>query len=74
MLFAGTEEDVASRLAFEYSLDLDHEALFSENSAGRYINIYPSDGHDETNVDWKTLYLALHSEKSQEIITQLQKQ
>lgn len=74
MLFAGTEEYVASRLAFEYSLDPDPEALFSENMAGRYLNIYPANDHDETNIDWKALYLALHSEKSQEIINQLKKQ
>ncbi|MDE6022203.1 MAG: ABC transporter ATP-binding protein [Muribaculaceae bacterium] len=74
MLFAGTEEYVASRLAFEYSLDPDPDALYSDNIAGRYLNIYPAEDHDETNIDWKALYLALHSEKSQEIINQLQKQ
>ncbi len=73
MLFAGTEEDVATSLAFEYSIDSDSNALFSENVGGRYLNIYPADGHDETNIDWKTLYLALHSDKSHDIISQLQK-
>ena len=74
MLFAGIEESVASRLAFEYSLDPDPGALYSDNITGRYLNIYPAEDHDETNIDWKALYLALHSEKSQEIINQLQKQ
>ncbi len=73
LLFAGTEEDVAEKLAFEYSKDPDPDALYSENAAGRYVNIFPADGHDETRVDWKTLYLALHSEKSKSIISQLHK-
>ncbi|MDE5793161.1 MAG: ABC transporter ATP-binding protein [Muribaculaceae bacterium] len=73
LLFVGSEEDVAGKLAFEYSNQLDPDSLYSENIAGRYLNIYPSDGHEETRVDWKALYMALHSEKSQSIISQLQK-
>ena len=72
LLFAGTEDDVAEKLAFEYSFHPDHESLYSENIGGRYLNIYPSYGHDETRVDWKALYMALHSDKSQSIISQLQ--
>lgn len=74
LLFAGTEDDVAEKMAFEYSKEYDPDSLYSENIAGRYLNIYPSDGHDETRVDWKALYMALHSDKSQRIISQLQKQ
>lgn len=74
LLFAGTEDEVATRLAFEYSIDSDPDALFSENIGGRYLNIYPVDGRDETNIDWKALYLALHSDKSNDIISQLHKQ
>lgn len=74
LLFAGTEEDVAERLAFEYSKEKDPESLYSENIAGRYLNIYPTDGREETRVDWKALYMALHSDKSQYIINLLQKQ
>ncbi len=74
LLFAGTEEYVADKIAFEYSNDRDSEALYSENIAGRYLNMYPAPGHDETRVDWKALYLALHSDKSQRIISQLKKQ
>lgn len=73
LLFVGTEEDVAEKLAFEYSNHPDMDSLYSENIGGRYLNIYPSDYHEETRVDWKTLYLALHSDKSQCIISQLQK-
>ena len=73
LLFVGSEEDVARKLAFEYSNQLDPDSLYSENIAGRYLNIYPSDGHEETRVDWKALYMALHSDKSQNIISQLQK-
>lgn len=72
LLFVGTEEDVAEKLAFEYSNRQDPESLYSENIAGRFLNIYPSHGHDETRVDWKALYMALHSDKSQCIISQLQ--
>ncbi len=74
LLFAGTEEYVADKIAFEYSNDRDSEALYSENIAGRYLNMHPAQGHDETRVDWKALYLALHSDKSQRIISQLKKQ
>lgn len=73
LVFAGTEEEVAERLTFEYSNSSDPESLYSENAAGRFINIYPADGHDETRVDWKALYMALHSDKSERIIHQLQK-
>lgn len=74
LLFAGTEEDVAQRLAFEYSKENDPEALYSENIAGRFLNLYPTGAHDETRVDWRALYMALHSDRSQLIINQLKKQ
>lgn len=74
LLFVGTEDDVAEKLAFEYSKQLAPDSLYSENIAGRFLNIYPTDGHEETRVDWKALYMALHSDKSQRIISQLQKQ
>ncbi|MDE7409741.1 MAG: ABC transporter ATP-binding protein [Muribaculaceae bacterium] len=74
LVFAGTEEEVADSLAFEYSSSNDPESLYSENVAGRYLNVYPADGRDETRVDWKALYMALHSDNSQRIISQLQKQ
>lgn len=73
LLFVGTEDNVAEKLAFEFSFQPDLDSLYSENFGGRYINIYPSDGHDETRVDWKALYMSLHSDKSQRIISQLQK-
>ncbi|MDE6697331.1 MAG: ABC transporter ATP-binding protein [Muribaculaceae bacterium] len=73
LLFVGTEEDVAEKLAFEYSMHSDQDSLYSENIGGRYLNIYPCGGRDETRVDWKALYMGLHSDKSQCIISQLQK-
>lgn len=73
LLFVGTQEDVAEKLAFEYSNYSDPDSLYSENIGGRHLNIYPSDGREETRVDWKAFYLALHSDKSQLIISQLQK-
>ena len=74
LVYAGTEEEVAEKLTFEYSKEKDPEALYSLNEAGRYLNMYPADGREETRVDWKALYMALHSDKSQRIISQLQKQ
>lgn len=73
LLFAGTDEDVTSRLAFEYASDRDDEALYSDQQGTRYLNIYPSSGDEETRVDWKALYMALHSDNSQKIIDQLGK-
>lgn len=72
LLFAGKEEDVAEKLTFEYSGNPDSEALYSENQSGRYMNVYPADGEEETRVDWRTLYKALHSDKSTDILAQLQ--
>ena len=74
LVFAGTEEDVAEKIVFEYSKEKDPESLYSENIAGRYLNVYPACGREETRVDWKALYMALHSDKSQRIINLLQKQ
>ena len=74
LVFAGTEEEVAEKLVFEYSKENDPESLYSEQTAGRYLNVYPAEGREETRVDWKALYMALHSDKSQRIISQLQKQ
>ncbi|MDE6283425.1 MAG: ABC transporter ATP-binding protein [Muribaculaceae bacterium] len=71
LLFAGTDEDVTSRLAFEYASDRDDEALYSDPQGTRYLNIYPSSGDEETRIDWKALYMALHSDNSQKIIDQL---
>ncbi|MDE5585075.1 MAG: ABC transporter ATP-binding protein [Muribaculaceae bacterium] len=73
LVFAGTEEDVAEKLAFEYSMEKDTDSLYSDNVAGRYLNVYPSDGREETRVDWKALYMALHSANSKCIINQLHK-
>ena len=73
LVFAGTEEDVAEKLAFEYSMEKDPDSLYSENVGGRYLNVYPSDGREETRVDWKALYMALHSANSKCIINQLHK-
>lgn len=71
LLFAGTEDDVTARLAFESAAEADPEAFYSELQTGRYLNIYPSDGQEETRVDWKALYMSLHSDKSQSIISHL---
>ena len=71
--FAGTEELVSSRIAFEMSASPDPEALYSENQMGRYMNLYPALEPGETRVDWRALYSALHSDRSYEIISQLSK-
>lgn len=67
LLFAGTEEQVAQRLALETSIQADPDALYSENQAGKFLNIYPAEKGQETRVDWRALYLALHYANSNEI-------
>lgn len=73
LLYAGTQDDVSSRLTFEYGPDPDTDALYTENQTGRYLNIYPAMAGEETRVDWKAFYMSLHSVNSHKVLTQLQK-
>lgn len=73
LVYSGTQEDVASKLAFINASDADPNALYSENQMGHFLNIYPATEGRETRVDWKSLYMALHSSNSQKLISHLQK-
>ncbi len=67
LLFAALEDEVAARLSFTLSSAPDPEALYSESSLGRYLNISIADG-EETRVDWRLLYCALNSPERDKII------
>ena len=74
LMFAGTEDSVSARLAFEVTRVPDSDALYSEIQVGRVLNIFPAVENDEpTRVDWRLLYSALHSRQRDAIIRQLQK-
>ncbi len=73
LLWAGTEQEATERLAFEKSRSLDPEALYSENQLGGYYSILPAIEGEPTNVDWRLLYSALHSPKSDDVLNQLKK-
>ncbi|MDE6008405.1 MAG: ATP-binding cassette domain-containing protein, partial [Muribaculaceae bacterium] len=68
LLFSGLEEDVVSRLAFPITSTPHPQAIYSETNLGRYLNITEAED-EETKVDWRLLYSALHSPKRDEILT-----
>lgn len=68
LLFAGIEEDVVSRLAFEVGRLPDPDAIYSEIQVGRVLSILPAvEGDEPTRVDWRLFYSALHSPKRDEL-------
>lgn len=72
LTYAGTEEQVSSRLAFTATRIAPDDALYSEVQMGRILNIEPASPDDEpTRVDWKLLYIALHSPAAQQILLTL---
>lgn len=71
LIYAGTEEEVSDRLAFEVTRVPDKDALYSEIQVGRVLNIFPAVEGEPTKVDWRLLYSALHSIKSKDIINTL---
>ena len=70
ILFAGLEEDVVSRLAFTVTSSPQPGVLYSETNLGKYLNISEAEG-DETRIDWRLFYSALHSEKRDDLLTVL---
>ncbi|MDE6577205.1 MAG: ATP-binding cassette domain-containing protein [Muribaculaceae bacterium] len=68
LLFSAFEDEVARRLSFSITSSPDPDSFYSETSLGKYLNVSPADG-DETRVDWRLLYSALHSPKREEIIS-----
>lgn len=71
LLFAGTEEAVSRKLAFEVGRMEDADAIYSEIQIGRVLNILPAIEDEPTKVDWRLLYSALHSPKRNEILKAL---
>ncbi|MDE6237677.1 MAG: ABC transporter ATP-binding protein [Muribaculaceae bacterium] len=71
LLWCGTAEDASSRLAFEKSRYSEPDALYEESQLGYYDSILPVVGDESTNVDWRLLYSALHSPKSDAVLNQL---
>lgn len=63
LLFAGTEDAVAERLAFKSGRVPEHNALYSEIQPGRVLSICKAARDEETRVDWKLLYNAFHSQQ-----------
>lgn len=74
LLWAGTLQEAADRLAFEKSRSMDEDALYYESGLGYYYSILPALPDEPTNVDWRLLYSALHSPKWNDVLTQLKKQ
>ncbi len=73
LIFAGTEEAVATRLAFKVSRAPLPDALYSEIQPGRVLSICLADDMEETRVDWRLFYSAMHSPKRSEIAQALMK-
>ncbi|MDE5791451.1 MAG: ABC transporter ATP-binding protein [Muribaculaceae bacterium] len=71
LLWSGTEDETAERLAFEKTRTPDPEALYSESQLGYYNSIFPAIEGEPTNVDWRLLYSALHSPKGADVLKQL---
>lgn len=72
LIYAGTDEEVTSRLAFEVSRTPEAEALYTEIQIGRVLSILPALEDDEpTRVDWRLLYSALHSPQREIILNTL---
>ena len=72
LLFAGTEEAVTRRLAFEVTRMPDPDALYSEIQIGRVLSILPAiEDEETTRVDWRLLYSSLHSPQRDIILSTL---
>lgn len=61
LMFAGTEDAVTARLAFSVTRAPGPDALYHEIQPGRVLTIRRALPAEETRVDWRLLYSALHS-------------
>ncbi|MDE5870249.1 MAG: ABC transporter ATP-binding protein, partial [Muribaculaceae bacterium] len=68
LLWAGTEQELTDRLAFEKSRTPDPDALYTEPRLGHFLSILPAVDGEPTNVDWRLLYSALHSPKCNDVL------
>ena len=71
LIFAGSEDAVSSRLSFLVTRVPEPDALYSEIQPGRVLSITKADDCQETRVDWRLFYSALHSHRRTEIIKAL---
>lgn len=69
LIYAGTADDVSSRLSFTVTRMPDRDAIYTEIQVGRVLNIVPAkDEAEPTSVDWRLLYSALHSPQGENIL------
>lgn len=74
LMFAGLEDSVTSRLAFEVTRVPEEDALYTEIQVGRVLNILPAiEGDEPTRIDWRLFYSALHSPQREAVINALLK-
>lgn len=72
LLFAGTADAVTDTLAFKVTRMPDSRALYSEVRVGHVAGIYLADEDEQpTNIDWRMLYCALHSNQRDSILAAL---
>lgn len=74
LIFAGTEDAVTERLAFEVTALPEPDALYSELQVGRVLNILPAITGEPTGIDWRLFYSALHSPQRDAVINHLTRQ
>lgn len=67
LVFAGTGDAVTAKLAFKVTRTPEAGALYTEIQPGRVLGIYRAEEDEETRVDWRLFYSALHSPARSEI-------
>lgn len=68
LLWAGSEDELTQRVAFEKSRMADPEALYSELRLGHYHSILPAIEGEPTGADWRLLYSAFHSPQAEKLL------
>lgn len=73
LVYAGTNEEVSRRLSFDVLRMPDPDALYQEIQVGRVLAIKPVTelNVEETKVDWRLLYSALHSDRRNAVLNHL---
>ena len=73
VLMAADEETISAGLAFRVCNRPVEEALYSEPQIGRVLTIEPADEENPTRVDWRLLYMALHSSQCDIVKSRIRK-
>lgn len=68
LLYAGTADDVAERLAFRITPAPMPDAYYVESQLGRCFNVCDADPGSPTDIDWRLLYMSLYSPASGRIL------